>query len=188
MSTNTIHPTAIIGPKTELGENVHVGPYTIIEGEAFIDSGTQIGAHVYIDRYTHIGKNCLISPFASIGTPPQDIKFKGEKTQVVIGDENVHPRICHYQPRNFRRRGFNPIGNQNLIMAYCHVGHDCQVGNGIVMANVATLAGHVVLEDYSRLGGLVGCPAICSGGGLCLGRRKNRGSKGYSPLCHSLWG
>ena len=155
MSTNTIHPTAIIGPKTELGENVHVGPYTIIEGEVFIDSGTQIGAHVYIDRYTHIGKNCLISPFASIGTPPQDIKFKGEKTQVVIGDENDIREYVTINRGSSGGGGSTTIGNQNLIMAYCHVGHDCQLGNGIIMVNLSTLAGHVVLEDYSRLNALV---------------------------------
>ncbi len=154
MSKNTIHPTAIIGPKTELGENVHVGPYTIIEGEVFIDSGTQIGAHVYIDRYTHIGKNCLISPFAAIGTPPQDKKFKGEKTEVIIGDENVIREYVTIHRGTTEGGGKTQIGNQNLLMAYCHVGHDCQVGNGVVMANVATLGGHVVLGDYCYIGGL----------------------------------
>ena len=108
MSTHNIHPTAIIGPQTELGENVIIGPYAIIEGEAFIDSGTQIGAHVYIDRYTRIGKNCRISPFASIGTPPQDIKYQGGKNPGRYWRWKRHSRICHYQPRNFRRRGFKP--------------------------------------------------------------------------------
>jgi UDP-N-acetylglucosamine acyltransferase len=154
MSKNTIHPTALIGPKTELGENVHVGPYTIIEGEVFIDSGTQIGAHVYIDRYTHIGKNCLISPFAAIGTPPQDKRFKGEKTEVIIGDENVIREYVTIHRGTTEGRGKTQIGNQNLLMAYCHIGHDCQVGNGVVMANVATLGGHVVLGDFCYIGGL----------------------------------
>ncbi len=154
MSTNIIHPTAIIGPKTELGENVHVGPYAIIEGEAFIDSGTQIGAHVYIDRYTHIGKNCLISPFAAIGTPPQDKRYKGEKTEVIIGDENVIREYVTINRGTTEGRGKTQIGNQNMLMAYCHIAHDCQVGDGVVMANVATLGGHVILEDYSFIGGL----------------------------------
>jgi acyl-[acyl-carrier-protein]--UDP-N-acetylglucosamine O-acyltransferase len=154
MSTHAIHPTAIIGPQTELGENVSIGPYSIIEGDVFIDSGTRIGAHVYIDRYTRIGKNCRISPFASIGTPPQDKKFKGEKTQAVIGDENVIREYVTINRGTSEGGGLTTIGNQNLLMAYCHVAHDCHLGNGIVMANLATLAGHVILEDYSILGGL----------------------------------
>ena len=154
MSIHAIHPTAILGPQTELGENVTIGPYSIIEEDVFIDSGTQIGAHVYIDRYTHIGKNCRISPFTTIGTPPQDIKFKGEKTQVVIGDENDIREYVTIN-RGSSGGGSTTIGNQNLIMAYCHVGHDCQLGNGIIIVNLSMLAGHVVLEDYSRLNALV---------------------------------
>lgn len=168
MSTPTIHPTAIIGPQTELGDNVTVGPYTIIEGEVFIDSGTQIGAHVYIDRYTHIGKNCRISPFAAIGTPPQDKKFKGEKTQVVIGDENDIREYVTINRGTSGGGGSTTIGNQNLLMAYCHVGHDCQLGNGIIMGNVGTLAGHVVLEDFSILYGLVGIQPFIRVGAYAL--------------------
>jgi len=155
MSTHAIHPTAILGPQTELGENVTIGPYSIIEEDVFIDSGTQIGAHVYIDRYTRIGKNCLISPFASIGGPPQDLKLKGEKTNLIIGDENNIREYVTINRGTVGGGGSTRIGNQNLLMAYCHVGHDCQLGNEIIMGNLATLAGHVVLEDYSRLYALV---------------------------------
>jgi len=155
MTTHAIHPTAIISPQTELGENVSIGPYSIIEGEVFIDSGTQIGAHVFIDRYTRIGKNCRISPFASIGGPPQDLKFKGEKTQLAIGDDNIIREYVTINRGTSGGRGSTTIGNQNTIMAYCHVGHNCQLGNGIIMVNLSTLAGHVVLEDYSRLNALV---------------------------------
>jgi UDP-N-acetylglucosamine acyltransferase len=154
MSTNAIHPTAIIGPQTELGENVSIGPYSIIEGNVFIDSGTQIGAHVYIDRYTHIGKNCRISPFAAIGTPPQDKTYKGEKTEVIIGDENDIREYVTIHRGTSEGGGKTTIGDQNLLMAYCHVAHDCHLGNGIVMANVATLAGHVTIGDYVNIGGL----------------------------------
>ena len=122
MSTHTIHPTAIIGPQTELGENVTVGPYSIIEGEVFIDSGTQIGAHVYIDRYTQIGKNCRISPFAAIGTPPQDKRYKGEKTEVIIGDENVIREYVTINRGTIEGKGKTRIGNQNMLMAYCPCG------------------------------------------------------------------
>ncbi len=154
MATPTIHPTAITGPRTELGENVTIGPYTIIEGDVFIDSGTQIGAHVYIDHFTHIGKNCQISPFASIGTPPQDVTYKGEKTEVYIGDNNVIREYVTIHRGTAGGGGKTQIGNQNMLMAYSHIAHDCQLGNGVVMANVATLGGHVVLEDYSFIGGL----------------------------------
>jgi UDP-N-acetylglucosamine acyltransferase len=139
-----------------LGENVTIGPYAIIVGDVFIDSGTDIGAHVYIDHYTRIGKNCRISPFAAIGTPPQDKKFKGEKTQVVIGDENDIREYVTINRGTSGGGGTTSIGNQNMLMAYCHVGHDCQLGNGIIMGNVGTLAGHVVLEDFCILYGLVG--------------------------------
>ena len=154
MSQVLIHPTAIIDPQAELGPAVSVGAYTVIEGDVFIDAGTQIGPHVYIDRNTRIGKNCTISPFAAIGTPPQDKKFKGEKTEVVIGDENVIREYVTINRGTPGGGGITSIGNQNLLMGYVHVAHDCHLGNGIVMANVATLGGHVVLEDYSFIGGL----------------------------------
>jgi len=150
-----IHPTASVDPRAELGENVSIGPYTVIEGEVVIGSGTEIGAHVYIDRYTKIGKDCRIYPFVSIGTPPQDKKFKGEKTELVIGDENVIREYVTVNRGTVGGGGITTIGNQNLLMAYVHVAHDCHLGHGIIMANLATLAGHVVLEDYCILNGLV---------------------------------
>ncbi|MEW6186490.1 MAG: acyl-ACP--UDP-N-acetylglucosamine O-acyltransferase [Thermodesulfobacteriota bacterium] len=154
MAQIMIHPTAIIGAQASLGENVSVGPYAIIEDDVFIDSGTHVGAHAYIDRYTRIGKNCLISPFAAIGTPPQDKRYKGEKTEVIIGDDNVIREYVTIHRGTPEGPGKTRIGNQNLLMAYCHVAHDCQIGNGVVMANVATLGGHVIVEDYVNIGGL----------------------------------
>ena len=150
-----LHSTAIVDPKAELGPNVSVGAYSVIEGESFIDSGTQIGPHVYIGQYTRIGKNCRISPFASIGGPPQDLKFKGELTKVVIGDDNIIREYVTINRGTSGGGGVTTLGNENLLMAYVHVAHDCHLGNGIVMANVATLAGHVTLEDYCILNGLV---------------------------------
>jgi UDP-N-acetylglucosamine acyltransferase len=154
MPQSLIHPTAIIDPRAELGQEVSVGAYTVIEEDVFVDVGTQIGPHVYIDRHTRIGKNCRISPFASIGTPPQDKKFKGEKTEVVIGDDNVIREYVTINRGTPAGGGLTSLGDQNLLMAYVHVAHDCHLGKGIVMANVATLGGHVVLEDYSFIGGL----------------------------------
>lgn len=150
----TIHPTAIIDPTAELHETVTVGPYSIIAGSVTIDSGTQIGSHVFIDQYTRIGKDCQIFPFTSIGTAPQDKKFKGEKTELVIGDENVIREYATINRGTPDGGGVTRIGNQNLLLAYIHIAHDCHLGNGITMVNVATLGGHVTLEDYSVIGGL----------------------------------
>lgn len=155
MKSTLIHPTALVDPRAELGENVSIGPYTIIEGDVVIGSGTEIGAHVYIDCYTKIGRDCRISPFSAIGTPPQDKKFKGEKTEAIIGDENVIREYVTINRGTTGGGGITTIGNQNLLMAYVHVAHDCHLGNGIIMANLATLAGHVTLEDYCILNGLV---------------------------------
>ena len=149
-----IHPTAVIDPQAELHATVSVGPYTVIEGEVVIGAGTEIGAQVYIDRFTKIGRDCRIFPFAAIGTPPQDKKFKGEKTELVIGDENVIREYATINRGTPDGGGITTIGNQNLLLAYVHVAHDCHLGNGITMVNVATLGGHVTLEDYSVIGGL----------------------------------
>jgi UDP-N-acetylglucosamine acyltransferase len=151
---STIHATAIIHPTAELHGTVSVGPYSIIEGGVSIDSGTQIGSHVVIDQYTRIGKDCQIFPFASIGTAPQDKKFKGEKTELVIGDDNVIREYATINRGTPDGGGVTRIGNQNLLLAYIHIAHDCHLGNGVTMVNVATLGGHVTLEDYSVIGGL----------------------------------
>ena len=149
-----IHPTAIVDPQAELHPTAAVGAYSVIEGEVVIGAGTEIGSHVYIDRYTRIGRDCRIYPFASVGTPPQDKKFKGEKTELIIGDENVIREYVTINRGTPDGGGVTTIGNQNLLLAYVHVAHDCHLGNGITMVNVATLGGHVTLEDHAVIGGL----------------------------------
>ncbi|MCU0580323.1 MAG: acyl-ACP--UDP-N-acetylglucosamine O-acyltransferase [Desulfobacterota bacterium] len=149
-----IHPTAIVDPQAELHPTAVVGAYSVIAGEVVIGAGTEIGSHVYIDRYTRIGRDCRIYPFASVGTPPQDKKFKGEKTELIIGDENVIREYVTINRGTPDGGGVTVIGNQNLLLAYVHVAHDCHLGNGITMVNVATLGGHVTLEDHAVIGGL----------------------------------
>jgi len=151
----SIHATAIIHRDSELASDVSVGPYSIIESEVEIGSGTKIGPHVVIKPYTTIGNGCRIYQFASIGEIPQDLKFKGEKSYLVIGNNN---QIREYVTLNRGTEGgggVTRIGNNNLIMAYAHVAHDCSIGNHAILANAATLAGHITVEDYAFIGGLV---------------------------------
>jgi len=150
-----VHPTAIVHPGANVASDVEVGPYSIIEEDVCVDSGTVIGPHVVIKRYASIGKNCRIYQFASIGEIPQDLKFQGEASRLIIGDNN---QIREYVTLNRGTEGgggVTRIGNNNLLMAYAHVAHDCTIGNHTILANAATLGGHIVIEDYASIGGLV---------------------------------
>jgi len=169
-----IHPTAIIDPKAELAENIEVGPYVVIGGNVTIGRGTVIGAHAVIDGWTRIGEDNRIFPMASVGGIPQDLKYKGEKTWLVIGDRNIVREFATLQPGTVTGIGETVIGCDNLFMAYCHVAHDCLIGNRVIMANGSTLAGHVLVEDFAILGGLsaihqfvhIGESAMLSGGAM----------------------
>ena len=156
-----IHPTAIIDPKAEIGEEVEIGPYSVIERDVFIDKGTKIGPHVVIRHGTHIGKRCQISQFASIGEAPQFSGYKGEKTLLQIGDHNIIREFVTLHRGTVKGGGKTVIGNENFIMAYSHVAHDCQIGNQVVMANGATLAGHILIEDFAIIGGLTAIHQFC---------------------------
>ena len=148
-----IHPTAIIDPNAELASDVTVGPYTIIDARVQIDSGTTIGPHVVIRGPTRIGKDNRIFQFTSVGEDPQDKKYHGENTRLEIGDRNVIREYCTLHRGTIQDKEITRIGSDNLLMAYTHVAHDCQVGNHVIMANAASLAGHVSVEDHSILGG-----------------------------------
>jgi UDP-N-acetylglucosamine acyltransferase len=156
-----IHPTAIIDPKAEIGEEVEIGPYSVIEKDVSIGTGTKIGPHVVIRERTRIGKECQIFQFASIGEAPQFVGYKGEKTFVQIGDHNIIREFVTLHRGTAKGWGKTVIGNENFIMAYSHVAHDCQIGNQVVMANGATLAGHILIEDFAIIGGLVAIHQFC---------------------------
>ncbi len=166
-----IHPTAIISPEATVGEQVTIGPYSIIGPNVEIGTGTVVGPHAVIEGPTKIGGNCRISQFASIGALPQDLKFKGEECPVIIGDNNTIREFVTIHRATASDIAMTVIGNNNLLMAYCHVAHNCKLGNNIIMANVANLAGHVHVEDYAIIGGLsgvhqftrIGCHAMISG-------------------------
>lgn len=150
-----IHPTAIIDSKAEIEKGVVVGPYCIIKSGVKIKKGTKLISHVIIEGNTEIGENCTIYPFTTIGLPPQDLKYKGEKTGVKIGDNNIIREYITIHRASTGGDGITSIGNNNFLMAYVHIAHDCKIGNSVIMANLATLAGHVVVEDYAVIGGVV---------------------------------
>jgi UDP-N-acetylglucosamine acyltransferase len=156
-----IHPTAIIDSKAEISEGVEIGPYSVIEKNVLIGEGTKIGPHVVIREGTYIGKQCQISQFASIGEAPQSVGYKGEKTFLQIGDHNIIREFVTLHRGTIKGGGKTVIGNENFLMAYSHVAHDCQIGNQVVMANGATLAGHILIEDFAIIGGLSAIHQFC---------------------------
>ena len=157
----TIHPTAIVDSKAQLAADVEVGPYAIVGPDVKIGEGTVVQAHAYVSGHTTIGKRCEIFPFACVGTKTQDLKYHaGDVTFVEVGDETVLREFSTVhlgtKPGEVTR-----VGNNCLVMAYCHIAHGCVVGNHVIMSNVATLAGEVVVEDYAVLGGMAGIHQFC---------------------------
>jgi len=150
-----IHQTAIVHPKAEIDEGVDIGPYSIIGENVKIGKDTKINSHVTIEGFSEIGNGCQIFQFASIGTPPQDLKFQGEKSSVIIGHNNTIREFVTINRASSYGERKTQVGNNNFLMAYCHIAHDCIIGNNVIMANAATLAGHIVIEDFALVGGLV---------------------------------
>jgi len=149
-----IHSSAIISSKAKIEASVIVGPYSIIGDKVSIGANTAIGAHCVIEGNTAIGKDCQVFTGAVIGSQPQDLKFKGENVFLEIGSNNIIREYCTLNPGT-GEGGKTVVGDSNLLMAYSHVAHDCRVGNGCVLANNSTLAGHVIIEDRAVIGGIV---------------------------------
>ena len=156
-----IHPSAIVDPKAAIDGGVEIGPYSIIGKDVLIGEGTRIGPHVVIREGTTIGKRCQIFQFSSIGEAPQAVAYKGEKTSLIIGDDNIIREFVTFHRGTVKGGGKTVIGDRNFFMAYSHVAHDCQIGNQVVMANGATLAGHIIIEDYAVIGGLAAVHQFC---------------------------
>ncbi|MFV0438485.1 MAG: acyl-ACP--UDP-N-acetylglucosamine O-acyltransferase [Desulfopila sp.] len=161
-----IHPSAVVDPKAELDSSVEVGPYAVIEAGVAIDADTRVAPHAVISGPTRIGKRNLIGSFAAVGGAPQDLSYRGEPTELVIGDDNQIREYASIHRGTPHGRGRTVIGNANLLMAYIHVAHDCQIGNNVILANVATLAGHVEVGDRASIGGLVAVHQFCRIGSL----------------------
>lgn len=156
-----IHPTAIVDSRAELDASVSVGPYAVIGAQVRIDAGSSIGAHCTIDGPTRIGRDNRIYAHAALGGDPQDMKYRGEPTELVIGDRNTIREFCTFNRGTVQDGGVTRIGDDNWVMAYVHVAHDVQVGSHTILANNATLAGHVHVGDWVIIGGLTGVHQFC---------------------------
>ena len=148
-----IHKTAIISETSKLADSVEIGAYSIIGPNVKIESNTKIHSHVNIVGNTSIGIGNEIFPFSSIGTPPQDLKYKGEKNSLLIGDNNKFREYVNINPGTKQGGGITKIGNNNLLMVYCHVAHDCNISNNIVLANNVQVGGHVTIQENAIIGG-----------------------------------
>jgi UDP-N-acetylglucosamine acyltransferase len=151
-----IHDTALVDRNAQLDSDVEIGPYSVIGPQVKIGKGTRISAHVVVEGRTTIGQGNVIFPFATVGTAPQDLKYKGEASELIIGNGNTIREYASLNPGTQGGGMVTRVGDFNLLMMYCHIAHDCTLGNRNIIANGATLGGHVVVEDFVIVGGLVG--------------------------------
>jgi UDP-N-acetylglucosamine acyltransferase len=156
-----LHPTAQVDPGARLGDGTTVGAFSVIGAEVIVGPGCEIGPHAVVEGPTVMGARCRVFPFACIGMAPQDLKYRGEKTTIEIGDDNVFREGVTVHRGTVGGGGVTRIGSGNLLMAQTHVAHDCQVGSQVIFANAATLAGHVVVEDGATIGAFSGVHQFC---------------------------
>ncbi|MCW5967556.1 MAG: acyl-ACP--UDP-N-acetylglucosamine O-acyltransferase [Blastocatellales bacterium] len=156
-----IHPTAIVSSQAEIGSGVSIGPYAIIGAEVVIHADVEIGAHAVVEGPCEIGRGTRLFPFSYIGQAPQDLKYRGEPTRLVVGERNTIREYATLHRGTVGGGGVTLIGDDNLFMAQAHVAHDCRVGSGNIFANSASLAGHVEVADFTTLGAFVGVHQFC---------------------------
>jgi UDP-N-acetylglucosamine acyltransferase len=157
----TLHPTAQIDASARLGDGTTVGAFSVIGKDVTLGAGCEVGPHAVIEGPTVMGDRCKIFPFACIGMAPQDLKYRGERTTIEIGDENIFREGVTVHRGTSGGGGVTRIGSMNLLMAQAHIAHDCQVGSHVIFANAATLAGHVVVEDHATIGAFSGVHQFC---------------------------
>jgi UDP-N-acetylglucosamine acyltransferase len=151
-----VHPSALVDPAAELADDVEIGPYALIGPHVVIGARSSIGAHVVLDGRLRMGADNRVAPFCSLGGPPQDKKYAGEPTRLEIGDRNVIREYCYFNTGTAQDEGVTRIGDDNWIMGYVHVAHDCRIGSNTILANSVQLGGHVVVGDWAIVGGLCG--------------------------------
>ena len=178
-----IHPTAIIDDHAEIDPTVQIGPYCTIGPKVKIGKNTSLQSHVVIDGKTTVGENNKISSFVVLGGSPQDLKYKGEETELFIGNSNSIREAVTINTGTVGGGGITRLGNYNLLMAYVHLGHDCIVGNHCILANSVGLAGHVTLDDYSNLGGMVGVSQYVRVGSNAYVTGQSGLEKSVPPFC-----
>ncbi|MBI5640649.1 MAG: acyl-ACP--UDP-N-acetylglucosamine O-acyltransferase, partial [Nitrospirae bacterium] len=152
----------------EIDSNVEIGPFCIIKNGVRLRKGTRLLSNIVVEGSTEIGENCTIHPFTSIGLPPQDLKYKGENTRLVMGNNNIIREYATIHRASVGGDGNTYIGNNNFLMAYVHIAHDCRIGSNVIMANAATIGGHVLVEDYAFIGGLVAVHQFTRIGGYSM--------------------
>lgn len=185
MSGPRIHPTALVDPAAELADGVEIGPYAVIGPRVRIGQGTTVGAHAVIDGRTTIGAQNRIFPFASIGQVPQDLKFGGEDSTLIVGDRN---RIREFTTLHLGTADgglVTRVGDDNLLMNYTHVAHDCQIGNRVILANGVQLGGHAVVESFAVLGGLTGVHQFVRVGESAMTGAGSMVSQDVPPFCNA---
>lgn len=180
-----IHPTAVVDPAAELAVDVEIGPYAVIGAGVRIGKGCKIHTHAVVEGRTTLGEGNEIFQFATVGSTPQDLKYKGEPSELIIGNRNIIREYVSLNPGTSGGGMVTRIGDQNLLMMYCHIAHDCIVGSRNIVANGATLGGHVVLEDFCIIGGLAGIHQFVRiGSGAILGAG-SMVSKDVPPFCNA---
>jgi UDP-N-acetylglucosamine acyltransferase len=180
-----IHPTALVDSRAELDRDVEVGPYSIIGPNVQIGKGTRVKSHVVVEGNTTIGQENVIFQFATVGSIPQDLKYRGEDSRLIIGDHNTIREFVSLNPGTTGGGMVTRIGSHNLLMMYCHIAHDCLLGDHNVIANGATLGGHVILEDYVIAGGLIGVHQFVKIGSGALIGAGSMVSKDVPPYCNA---
>ncbi len=163
-----IDPTAQVHPTAEMDSGVEIGPYTVINEGVRIGKNSKIFSHVVIDKWTTIGEDCEVYQFSSIGAPPQDLGYKGEKTELIVGNNNIIREFVTMHRATTKGDGKTECGDNNLFMNYVHIAHDCKVGNHVIMANAATLGGLVDIDDHAIVGGLVAIHQHVRIGAYCI--------------------
>jgi UDP-N-acetylglucosamine acyltransferase len=180
-----VHPSAIVDPRAELDSAVEVGPYCVVGAGVKIGKGTKIHSHAVIQGRTTLGEGNVVFPFATIGSIPQDLKYKGEPSELVIGNRNTIREYVSLNPGTAGGGMVTRVGDRNLLMMYCHIAHDCIVGDHNVIANGATLGGHVAIEDFVIVGGLVGIHQFVRIGTSAILGAGSMVSKDVPPYCNA---